>query len=376
MKTLLVTVDSLRRDRFSQMTKTTNFLDIPDTPVYATGPSTSISFQSILGGIYPSSELSVNSTIAKLGPNNSVGISTNRLVSKPYGYNSDFSTFSSPISGQKNSKSVKNSISQRLNPGSKIHSVAVSVWNVIQRTRSKLGGSIERDFRPSGSVIDEFNSKISGYDRWFSWLHFMEPHYPYNPDDGVVKREKAKRISRSLHSAGSSPVSYEKKARKLYDQEVQELDVNLSRLWDMLDEDVRVVFCADHGELLGKDGVWGHPAKRYPELYHVPFGTKNIDVSDRDLISLVDLPAILFEDEWKDAKKQREFAFAICNDEAICFDETTMVSTDGSIKISDGSKHTEAILEKKRKKFESKISEPTNRYEADKESLKQLGYLE
>jgi arylsulfatase A-like enzyme len=63
--------------------------------------------------------------------------------------------------------------------------------------------------------------------------------------------------------------------RDLYDGQIAYLDSLLGELWAGLEqmgllEDTVVVFCADHGELLGEDGYLGHSFGLREPLLHVP----------------------------------------------------------------------------------------------------------
>lgn len=73
---------------------------------------------------------------------------------------------------------------------------------------------------------------------------------------------------------------------------VHELDESLEGLWETLPEDTWLVFCAYHGELLGEDGLWGHPGEMRPELLHVLFGTRNAPELG-EVVSLIDVPTVL-----------------------------------------------------------------------------------
>jgi len=90
---------------------------------------------------------------------------------------------------------------------------------------------------------------------------------------------------------------------------VEELDDALDTLWENIQSDTRVVFCADHGELLGEDGMWGHPGEMRPELLNVPFGTKNAPQAG-EVVSLIDVPTILRDAEHGQGTLDRDVAYA------------------------------------------------------------------
>ncbi|UCF80661.1 MAG: tetratricopeptide repeat protein [Acidobacteriota bacterium] len=100
---------------------------------------------------------------------------------------------------------------------------------------------------------------------WFLWVHYYDPHAPYEPPEGFLER-------------------YE----NAYDGEVAYTDRMLSRLLGMMREqdlleNTLVVFASDHGEALGEHGEAEHglflyqPTVRAPLILHgknVPRGKR------------------------------------------------------------------------------------------------------
>ena len=67
--------------------------------------------------------------------------------------------------------------------------------------------------------------------------------------------------------------------RRLYDAEIRHMDAELDRLFSHLKEtdqweDTLVVVCADHGELHGEHGLYGHEFGIYDPLVNVPLIVK------------------------------------------------------------------------------------------------------
>jgi len=135
-------------------------------------------------------------------------------------------------------------------------------WNRYQQLQG-LVGEVGKSFRRADDVIGSFRRGIDGRDSWFGWLHFMEPHHPYDPDDGPVSRDEAQRVTRTVLAGRGSEADREL-VRELYRREIAELDAALSALWEAVPDETRVVFCADHGELLGEGGTWGPPRRVAP----------------------------------------------------------------------------------------------------------------
>ncbi len=89
---------------------------------------------------------------------------------------------------------------------------------------------------------------------FFLWVHYYDPHSPYEPPP---------------------PFSEEYKTN-LYDGELAFVDSQVARLTDYLQEHALtdktlVVAIGDHGEGLGQHGEWAHGIMLYDPTLHVPF---------------------------------------------------------------------------------------------------------
>ena len=157
-------------------------------------------------------------------------------------------------------------------------------------------------------------------ERCFVWVHYQDPHGPYDPPPGVRERHlpaageapDARRrlpVGRGQAGLGEIP-AYQVLAgrrdvafyRAGYRGEVEYVDAQIGRLLDgvrerRLWERSVVVFAADHGESLGEQEVWfahgenlGDAQVRVPLLLRVP----GREASRRgELASLADLRATL-----------------------------------------------------------------------------------
>lgn len=106
--------------------------------------------------------------------------------------------------------------------------------------------------------------------RFFAWFHFMDPHDQYMP-----------------HKEGTS---WGKKARDLYDGEVEFTDQHLGKLLAFIEKQpwashTAIIVSADHGESFGEHGVYRHGFEIYENLVRVPWliyvpgvSPKHIDV--------------------------------------------------------------------------------------------------
>ena len=150
----------------------------------------------------------------------------------------------------------------------------------------------------------------------FLWVHFQDPHGPYNPPDDLRERhlvaeqrapDGTRRLSHSDSDRGLGTIpryqfqpEHDDVAyyRAGYDGEIEYMDRELGRLLAALPlhlapAETVVVFTADHGEGLGEDDYWfAHGEYLSEPLVHVPLLVRvpgrRASVRD-DVVSLVDV---------------------------------------------------------------------------------------
>jgi arylsulfatase A-like enzyme len=365
--TLLVTVDSLRTDHVQFMPRTLAFLDDTHDAAFATSTATPGSFPAIIGGEYPAGNgLEPTASVTHEFDAHCVGITTNHLLSAEYDYATGFDSFTSPKGG---GESLKDKGAIVLEHGSLPYKIASWGYNRYQQLRSYVDET-EKSFRPADDVVDQFRSEIDGREEWFGWLHFMEPHHPYDPDGADIDRAEAQRITRRVLSDRGSEADAAL-VRELYRQEVAELDATLESLWATVPDDARVVFCGDHGELLGEDGLWGHPGEMRPELLNVPFGTRNApDLGE--VVSLIDVPTILTGVEHRQGTLEREIAFAAYGDRKAAMTADRIATEEGTYRLADGEPVDDPSLEGELERFDPDY---VVKEDALQEDLEDLGYV-
>jgi hypothetical protein len=367
-RTLLVTVDSLRDDHLQHMPATRSFLDEFHDRAFAACTATLGSFPSIIGGEYAAGgSLTPGTSVANEFSCRTVGITTNHLLSPRYGYGEGFDVFTSPHNDE-TTNTLKETLAKRLTIGSHPYRLASRLWGEIQNVRDSFVG-VEKSFRPGDDVVAEFLDAVDPDDDWFGWLHLMEPHYPYDPDGASLNRARAQQLTRKVIS-GNGTEAEEERVRELYRQEVEELDERLATLWKAVPEDTRVVFCADHGEMLGEDGLWGHPGEPRPELLRIPFGTRNAP-SVGEVVSHVDIPTILTGSEHGEGTFERETAFATYADMKAAMNAEHIATTDG-VWTFDGEPAANPGLVRELDRFESS---GVMKEDAVREDLEALGYV-
>ncbi|MFB6166262.1 MAG: sulfatase [Haloarculaceae archaeon] len=209
-------------------------------------------------------------------------------------------------------------------PGDALSGPAASLWQAMNdsdRLRSvadwlvKAGNRVHEYLAENGggdtktpAVIDSTMEFVDGADDgWFAFVNLMDAHLPYHPPEpyaeefapGVDSTEVCQ--NSKAYNCGAREIDEDEwdDIRGLYDAEIRHMDDQLGRLFDWLRErgeyeDTAVVVCADHGELHGEHGLYGHEFAIYDELVNVPLLVKHpaVPAGERDdetTVELVDL---------------------------------------------------------------------------------------
>jgi arylsulfatase A-like enzyme len=141
--------------------------------------------------------------------------------------------------------------------------------------------------------------RIAQAEKSFLWVHFFDPHMPYDAREPWVyefdeesgerfaamaretPEQRRERIEKydgfdledipSLPKAGTNPVPIET-LRNLYDSELRDTDEWIRKVVTLVDpkREALVFVTADHGEEFRDHGKLGHRTSLMPELTHVP----------------------------------------------------------------------------------------------------------
>jgi arylsulfatase A-like enzyme len=141
---------------------------------------------------------------------------------------------------------------------------------------------------------------------FFLYVHYNEPHRPYLPpkpwqdryiDCLDVSAAEAADIATDLHEnaveyiADGLPLSPTEWAavKAMYDAEIVYTDKMVGRLFETVGaaEDTSFVATADHGELLGEGGLFGHLKTVIDPLVHVPAVADGIPGVENDIGGVV-----------------------------------------------------------------------------------------
>jgi arylsulfatase A-like enzyme len=169
------------------------------------------------------------------------------------------------------------------------------------------------DRKDAATVNSEFLAWLSGRPEgrpFFAFLNYFDAHDPYiaaknaSRHIGLLPETQGERLALRnwLHNDKSKlPPRVLQVAHDGYDDGIAYVDEQLGRLLAALEEkglleNTVVVVTADHGELLGEHGAYGHGSHLYRQVVNVPLlisGPRSVPRGQvvSDLVSLRDLPA-------------------------------------------------------------------------------------
>ena len=134
-------------------------------------------------------------------------------------------------------------------------------------------------------IADEVNKKAvswirqHSYEKFFLFVHYWDPHTPYNQPEGFRKVFKHKKGDFNDLLVLKARAQYdfvpgwgkideiiegdENKSIDLYDGEILYVDNAIAELVQVLKDegildDTLIIITSDHGEQLGQHGIWGH----------------------------------------------------------------------------------------------------------------------
>lgn len=129
-------------------------------------------------------------------------------------------------------------------------------------------------------------------ERFFAYLHFLEPHDPYDPPQPFRTKFAAGTEAEDEIALYDASLAYA-------DSVVGQVLVEVERLGLM--EETIVVFLADHGEALGEHGRFGHVDTAYQETIRIPLAIRlpaacgAEPVRRSEIISITDLMPTLLD---------------------------------------------------------------------------------
>lgn len=174
----------------------------------------------------------------------------------------------------------------------------LAAYNVYRVLREKLitAGRTPKDFFRDGGTVNAHAFEVLdriGDDKFFLYLHYMEPHDPYFAVDGTSYARVSTPFP-PLESAGAMRDAY-RDGVKRWDGYFAELLQGLAARG--LQDRVRIVVTADHGEEFGEHGGFWHGTTLYEEQLAVPLAMRGPGITagvDDKLARQIDIaPTIL-----------------------------------------------------------------------------------
>ena len=169
------------------------------------------------------------------------------------------------------------------------------------------------------SVLGAFRDWLGdvGDDRFFAYVHFREPHFPYNPPapfdtkfgssnlfpEGMADWPVVEALNTEAASGTAPTHEVLERVRALYDGNLAYVDDLIGQLMRCLEDqglgdDTVLIVTADHGEALFEHGYIGHNTQLYEESVRVPLMLKLPGQSPRrvdDVVELIDLAPTILE---------------------------------------------------------------------------------
>ena len=175
---------------------------------------------------------------------------------------------------------------QKINDNDRMRAVANRLVEVGNDIHEYFAGGDGADSK-TPQVVDNTIEFVDSSEQWFTFINLMDAHLPVFPPEeyreefapGVDPSEVCQNSKE--YNSGARDISEQEfeDIRGLYDAEIRHIDAQLERLFDHLKEtgqweDTLVVVCADHGELHGEHGIYGHEFGIYDPLVNVPLMVK------------------------------------------------------------------------------------------------------
>jgi arylsulfatase len=261
---------------------------------FSTAPSTAPSVASLLTSRYPAQHGVGESAVTQLAP----GVETLAELLGAAGYRCGAVIANPVLAGERGFERGFDSFDAEMN-----------------RSEPNRPGYRERDARHATDAAIAWLGNGEG--PWFLWVHYQDPHGPYEPPGAVppvdAPTETPLRVLGDHSGRGGIP-RYQKlgDARdpatyaRRYVDEIRFLDFEIQRLFEKLaelDPGAGLLLTADHGEAFGEDGYWfahghalGFDQIRVPLFWRPPAGMRWTagGVSD-EVVSGIDVAATLVE---------------------------------------------------------------------------------
>jgi arylsulfatase A-like enzyme len=161
----------------------------------------------------------------------------------------------------------------------------VRTADLALNSSEQIESSIDGRADVTNAAVFRWLDQYAGDTPFFLWVHYYDPHYPYNPPAGYDhvfglsyqgKIDGSVNTIHGLEQGTLAPTDADKaRLTELYQGEVAFVDNQLGQLFGGLQrrglaDDTAVVFTSDHGESFGEHGDWVHGLKVFETEIRVP----------------------------------------------------------------------------------------------------------
>jgi arylsulfatase A-like enzyme len=193
--------------------------------------------------------------------------------------------------------------------------------DALRASEERVPPELHQSTWTSDCAIEFITQKRQG--PWFLTLNPYDPHPPFIPPRAYAERfdpasmpgpyfqegdlEHQKRLEEvAFQTLAQHPDAFHgKTAQALYYAMIAQIDTQLARILACLEEtgqrdDTVIIFCSDHGEMLGDHGLLYKGCRFYEGLVRVPLlfswpGSFRSGLKSEALVELIDLSATLLE---------------------------------------------------------------------------------
>lgn len=229
--------------------------------------------------------------------------STTPLLSKTYGYDRGFHTFTDMVPNEKDPALRRMRGGQRLLRTPLTHYISHLLGKNLRPAKV---------YEPAHVLVDAVTDWMENVNApFFAWAHFMDVHWPYHLEETLNHPRQVVQAWQDLghlHRVNwqDEQITPEQRAHyiALYEQAIQYTDAQVGRFLDYLEsspyaDNTLIIIVADHGEEFLERGYWGHveinlydEILRVPLLMHLPGQTEG-RVVQRQVRTLDIMPTVL-----------------------------------------------------------------------------------
>jgi len=293
---ILITIDCLRTDHvgcYGYSRNTTPFIDALAskgtvfTHFFANGPFTSAAFPAILSSSYALDNGKVISLkgrtlvseILQREGITTAGIHSNLYLSSQFGYDRGFDYFEDFLNNAKSKRSPSGLkiLAEKINDEINTILKKKNFIPLLQK-KSLLKNCILLRSIPYSSAEEitkyavKWSNNISS--SFFLWIHYMDLHEPYVILNTNIPQTYSKSLSRFSQSKVITPT---KKSTydifNIYDDKLRYIDSQIQLLHTHIEKekkDTVMIISSDHGQEIFDHGNFGHRARYYEEILHIP----------------------------------------------------------------------------------------------------------